>query len=433
MKKLISLIVCLCILSCAFVALANDTQQEIAWDITDGILTVSGNGAMPDYRNEDDVPWNSRKSEITGIVVEDGITHIGNLAFYGLTNAKEAKLAESVKTIGLCAFSYSELTKSSIGDLDSPYQFKVESDSSVVSEGEEFTITITLTADYKELAGVQSILLFDRERISIDQEKWYDEEWFNSVNDTNLGYISKPLSGFVANNLRLMYLSTSGVKIDSESPLYTQGVVTLPIAKVKCTALKDIEDINTSCFAIKSSSVFLLSENSTATPASAETQLTSTVRKPMNITINGKVLSESIKEDISKEEPKAENEEVKAEIPKYDVLTVVANGNTVTYDVAPYENENGILMLPLRHTLEAMNATVTWDGDTQTAFIIYEGNLIALQINRNLIFRNDTSAELSTNAVIKDSRTMVPFDFIQSSFGFNAQYIKENNLVTIEK
>ena len=90
-------------------------------------------------------------------------------------------------------------------------------------------------------------------------------------------------------------------------------------------------------------------------------------------------------------------------------------------------------MLPLRHTLEAMNATVTWDGDTQTAFIIYEGNLIALQINRNLIFRNDTSAELSTNAVIKDSRTMVPFDFMQSSFGFNAQYIKENNLVTIEK
>ncbi len=421
MRKFFCLVICICIFLCNFAVCANEPPHSFTWNIKDGILTVSGTGEIPDYRNETDIPWFSKKSEIEKIVVKDGITRIGNLAFYGLANVKEAIIAQSVTSMGICPFGYTETTKKSIGDLSAPYQFEITSDSTVISKGDEFTVSIELTGDMKDVAGVQSVLLFDRERIAIDENNWYDEKWYEGIDDTNLGYIGKPSAGFVANNLRLLYISLNGKSIDKDCPLYTQGTTTVTALKVRCKALTDIEDINTSCFAIKSSSVSLIKDGGIVNPQCAETQLATRIRVPLeNLIINGKEISDNYGQGESNPQ-------------KYDVLTVIADGKTVEYDAKPYVDENGVAMVPLRFTLETMGALVIWDNSTSTVFSIYNDETSAVQVGNNRVFTSNYSEALAVPVCISEGRTMVPVDFFNKVFGFSAKYNADLNLITISK
>ena len=66
-------------------------------------LTVSGIGSMPDYRIED-VPWYDGKEEISKVVVEYGVTKVGQYAFYQCRNLETAILTESIKEYGANVF-----------------------------------------------------------------------------------------------------------------------------------------------------------------------------------------------------------------------------------------------------------------------------------------------------------------------------------------
>lgn len=79
---------------------------NVMWSLAgDGVLTIYGAGAMIDYTASSAQPWYSYKADITKIVVEEGITYIGKLNFYGLTNAKSAVIADSVISTGTYVFS----------------------------------------------------------------------------------------------------------------------------------------------------------------------------------------------------------------------------------------------------------------------------------------------------------------------------------------
>ena len=82
--------------------------QKIGWYIEDGTLFITGSGEMTDYMHFADygssAPWNHRRDEIKKIVVEDGITHIGSVAFGYCDHAEEIILPPSITSIGGCAF-----------------------------------------------------------------------------------------------------------------------------------------------------------------------------------------------------------------------------------------------------------------------------------------------------------------------------------------
>jgi hypothetical protein len=87
--------------------------ENLTWKLTsDGILTVSGTGAMTDYKKTYvssygynlDMPWLSYSSRIGKIVVEDGVTSIGNYAFSHMSYLREVEIPESVTSIGAYAF-----------------------------------------------------------------------------------------------------------------------------------------------------------------------------------------------------------------------------------------------------------------------------------------------------------------------------------------
>ena len=98
MKKFFTLIV-LCVFSIGTI------HAEITWTLSgDGTLTISG-ANMPDYDNYKNSPWDSQRDKIKKVVIENGLTNIGNYAFYYCYRLTSVTIPNSVTSIGDVAFS----------------------------------------------------------------------------------------------------------------------------------------------------------------------------------------------------------------------------------------------------------------------------------------------------------------------------------------
>ena len=79
--------------------------SNVGWQLYDnGKLVIKGEGAMSNYSSTS-MPWYSKIDSITSIVVENGVTSIGNNAFYGCNKATSITVADSVTSISQSAFS----------------------------------------------------------------------------------------------------------------------------------------------------------------------------------------------------------------------------------------------------------------------------------------------------------------------------------------
>lgn len=109
--------------------------ENLAWTLDDsGTLTISGTGEM---REMWDAPWYILRSSIKTVVIQDGVTSIGNgafsgcdsltsitipdgvtsigdSAFYGCYNLTTISIPDSVTTIGSYAFKYCGITSITI-------------------------------------------------------------------------------------------------------------------------------------------------------------------------------------------------------------------------------------------------------------------------------------------------------------------------------
>ena len=82
----------------------GEISETIQWNLQEGVLTVSGTGAMPDFSYENPSPWEDQADAITSVLVEDGITYIGSNAFKYLSNLTHVAMEDSVSEIGNEAF-----------------------------------------------------------------------------------------------------------------------------------------------------------------------------------------------------------------------------------------------------------------------------------------------------------------------------------------
>ena len=80
--------------------------ENVNWVMTlDGTLTISGTGEMADYSGSDNfVPWAAAQEYIQSVVIESGVTSIGDDAFYGCTVLTSVTIPGSVTDIGGSAF-----------------------------------------------------------------------------------------------------------------------------------------------------------------------------------------------------------------------------------------------------------------------------------------------------------------------------------------
>ncbi len=79
--------------------------QNLTWEIVnDSTLVISGTGEMYDFEY-DPAPWGDIRDSITEIIVESGVTSIGDYAFNGCPNLLNVTLPASITSIGNDAFA----------------------------------------------------------------------------------------------------------------------------------------------------------------------------------------------------------------------------------------------------------------------------------------------------------------------------------------
>lgn len=111
------LIIILCFTSLTLGAIASDVTGEcgdnLLWTFNteNSTLTISGTGAMENYswEAENTAPWYSFRSDIKTVVIDSGITTIGDYAFFNCCNLTLVSISESVKSIGEQSFRHCEM------------------------------------------------------------------------------------------------------------------------------------------------------------------------------------------------------------------------------------------------------------------------------------------------------------------------------------
>ena len=80
--------------------------NNINWslDTDTGVLTLTGSGATGGFGKDNRAPWYEHRSLIQSIVVEEGVTNLGQQAFNGCSAVTKVSLPSSLTTIGMQAF-----------------------------------------------------------------------------------------------------------------------------------------------------------------------------------------------------------------------------------------------------------------------------------------------------------------------------------------
>ncbi|MBQ3271619.1 MAG: Ig-like domain-containing protein [Solobacterium sp.] len=84
----------------------DDTNagEEITWSYANRVLTLSGSGEMYDYSINDAAPWIEYKDEIQTVIIGEGITSIGNYAFWEHSALTKVTLPSTLTRVGDYAF-----------------------------------------------------------------------------------------------------------------------------------------------------------------------------------------------------------------------------------------------------------------------------------------------------------------------------------------
>ena len=172
-KKLLSILALLCLtVSGAWADVlysgpcgTSGHENDVRWSLTDnGTFTVYGSGAMADYTDPDDRPWSVRTESITSVVINEGVTRIGNKAFLNCSNLTTVTIYASPCILGDGVFT-------SCGNLTHIYVFSdLVDDFKKASDWSSYTGIISAIPDvtahegatgqywatyYNELADVQ--------------------------------------------------------------------------------------------------------------------------------------------------------------------------------------------------------------------------------------------------------------------------------------
>ena len=93
-------------------AVGGTIGDALAWQLFDGILSVAGTGALPDYTASNPAPWNNDtlRPQIKRFIAGEGITALGSLALSELSQLEEITLPASLETVTDTSFGKGSLT-----------------------------------------------------------------------------------------------------------------------------------------------------------------------------------------------------------------------------------------------------------------------------------------------------------------------------------
>lgn len=111
-KKILSFITLLCMVisllptNVVFAATSGTCGDNLTWKLDDkGTLTISGTGDMTEWVYSNSMPWYQLKSNIKSVVIENGVTSIGNAAFM-YSGMSSVDIGNGITFVGENAFEH---------------------------------------------------------------------------------------------------------------------------------------------------------------------------------------------------------------------------------------------------------------------------------------------------------------------------------------
>lgn len=109
-SRLVVLFLCMILVVSAVPTVRADGESgscgaDLQWTLSAGTLTISGSGEMEDFDESTMAPWYPYRRQIVRLELPEGLTSIGELAFYECYNLATVVVPDSVKTIGKHAFA----------------------------------------------------------------------------------------------------------------------------------------------------------------------------------------------------------------------------------------------------------------------------------------------------------------------------------------
>ena len=92
----------------AQVAYSGTCGENLTWVFANGTLTITGSGDMDNFPESTMAPWYHLRNQILWVELPEGLTSVGNLAFYQCVNLKIVVIPDSVTRIGSYAFANCE-------------------------------------------------------------------------------------------------------------------------------------------------------------------------------------------------------------------------------------------------------------------------------------------------------------------------------------
>lgn len=92
----------------------------LRWELdSNGTLSISGSGDMTDYTftlSGGDAPWYPQKDRIRTVVLGEGVTSIGDCAFYKYSGVERITVGDSLREIGFAALNGTSITELTLPD-----------------------------------------------------------------------------------------------------------------------------------------------------------------------------------------------------------------------------------------------------------------------------------------------------------------------------
>lgn len=118
MASLLALLLLALLLPAASAAeTSGDCGDRLTWTLSGDTLTISGSGDMWDYTEVSMAPWYEYREQITSVRLPEGLTSVGNLAFYDCGALTAVFLPDTVSDVGRYAFAQcGEMVLLDLGD-----------------------------------------------------------------------------------------------------------------------------------------------------------------------------------------------------------------------------------------------------------------------------------------------------------------------------
>ncbi|OEH92085.1 stalk domain-containing protein [Bacillus solimangrovi] len=121
-----------------------------------------------------------------------------------------------------------------------------------------------------------------------------------------------------------------------------------------------------------------------------------------------------------------------ADLNKPKLISVCVNNEFVSVDV-PIKEEKGQVLIPIKKALQHLNATLNWDGKTNTVTVSLDDKVAKFIINKSVAVVNGQQVQMEVPVRMYDGNMYMPVQFLAEQFDVDIAWFPEYNLMRFFK